>query len=111
MTIRKRQVQIMGSSYYPGAGLHIARMRGGQQLRVVREPDNPYGAEAIAVWIFNQKLGHFPAGFAKEIAPLMDAGMPVRVHKSYDPRFEKSGVIVVEWEPPDESSPVAGEDR
>ena len=104
MASEKRQVNIMGSPNYPGAGEQIVRMRPGQQLRVVREPKNPYDVNAIAVHIFNQKLGHFPRGFAAEVAPLMDAGYKVIAHKSRDPRFAQSGVMVVEWEKPDAPS-------
>ena len=100
MAKKQRQVQIMGSSFYTGAGAHIARMRAGQQLMVVREPTNKHDPNAIAVYIFNQQLGHLPRGFAAEIAPLMDAaGAPmVRAWKSKDPKFTGVGVIVVEWD-------------
>lgn len=99
MARKQRQVQIMGSSFYPGAANHIARMRPGQQLAVVREPTNKYDPNAVAVYIFNQQLGHFPRGFAAEIAPLIDAGTAdVKVWKSRLPKFDRVGVIVVEWE-------------
>jgi hypothetical protein len=98
MASQKKRVQIMGSSFYPGAGEQLARMRPGQQLRVEREPKNKYDTNTISVHIFNQQLGHFPRGFAAEIAPLMDAGNKVMAHKSRDPRFAGTGVIVVEWE-------------
>ena len=100
----------MGSSFYPGANHHIPRLQPGQQLRVEREPNNPYDANAISLHIFNQKLGHLPRGLAAEVAPLMDAGVTVNVTKSRDPRFEASGVVVVRWETPDEPPVVAGED-
>jgi HIRAN domain len=113
MAVQKRQVQIMGSSFYPGASEQIARMRPGQQLRLVREPQNPYDANAIAVHIFNQKLGHLARGFAAELAPFMDAdASQVKCWKSRDPRFAGSGVVVVQWETPDEpATSDAGEDR
>lgn len=98
MAIRKRQVQIMGSSFYPGAGNWLAKMRPGQQLRVEREPTNQYDPNAVAVYLFQQKLGHFPRGFASEVAPLMDAGNTLNATKSRDPRFAGTGIIVVEWE-------------
>jgi hypothetical protein len=99
MARKQRQVQIMGSSFYPGAGNHLARMRPGQQLAVVREPTNKYDPNAVAVYIFNQQLGHFPRGFAAELAPLIDAGTAaIKVWKSRDPKFDKAAVIVVEWE-------------
>ena len=111
MATEKRQVSIVGSSFYPGAGEQIIRMRPGQQLRVEREPNNEYDANAIAVHIFNQKLGHFPRGFAAEVAPLMDAGYKLIATKSRDPRFAGSGVMVVEWELPDGASVDAGADQ
>lgn len=98
MATEKRQVSIVGSSFYPGAGDQWARMRPGQPLRAEREPNNEYDANAVAVHIFNQKLGHFPRGFAAEVAPLMDAGKALKIWKSRDPRFGGSCVTVVEWE-------------
>jgi hypothetical protein len=111
MATEKRQVSIVGSSFYPGAGNWIAKLAGGQQLRVVREPENPYDPNAIAVFIFQQQLGHFPRGFAAEVAPLMDAGSRLVAYKSRDPRFMGSGVMVVEWEVPDAESADAGADQ
>lgn len=101
MSTEKRQVSIVGSSFYPGADVWLAKLAPGQRLRVEREPQNPYDANAIAVYIFQQKLGHFPRGFAAEVAPLMDAGKALVAWKSRDPRFAGTGVMVVEWEKPD----------
>jgi hypothetical protein len=88
----------MGSSFYPGASNTIARLRAGQVLRAEREPTNKYDRNAVSVYFCNQKLGHFPRGFAAEIAPFMDAGNPVTVYKSQDPKFERVGVIVAQWD-------------
>lgn len=98
MPTEKRQVSIVGSTFYPGAGDQWARMRPGQPLRAEREPNNEHDANAVSVHIFNQQLGHFPRGFAAEVAPLMDAGKKLTVWKSRDPRFGGSCVTVVEWE-------------
>ena len=111
MATEKRLISIVGSSFYPGAGEQIARLRAGQQLRVEREPRNEYDPNAISVHIFNQKLGHFPRGFAAEVAPIMDAGGGLSATKSRDPRFAGTGVMVVEWEIPDGPSADAGADR
>jgi hypothetical protein len=95
----QRQVQIMGSSFYPGAGTRIAGLGLGQRLSLKREPDNKFDKNAVAVYVFNQQLGHFPRGFAAEIAPLIDAGTAeVRAWKSQNPKFLGVGIIVVEWE-------------
>ncbi len=111
MATEKRQVSIVGSSFYPGAGQWLAKLAPGQQLRVEREPDNPYDANAIAVYIFQQKLGHFPRGFAAEVAPFMDAGRKLTANKSRDPRFAGTGVMVVEWELPDAAQTDARADQ
>lgn len=101
MGVQKRLASIMGSSFYPGASNWLPQLKPGQVLRVVREPTNAYDTNAIAVWVFQQQLGHLPRGLAAELAPFMDAGMPVKVHKSRDPRFGAAGVVVVTWETPD----------
>jgi HIRAN domain len=112
MATEKRQVNIVGSSFHPGASNWIAKMAPGQQLRVEREPKNKYDANAVAVYIFQQHLGYFPRGFAAEVAPLMDAGYELRAIKSRDPRFAGTGVMVVEWEKPDvQQGADAGEDQ
>lgn len=111
MVTAKIQVSIAGSSHYPGAVEQIVRLHPGQQLLVVREPKNPYDVNAIAVHLRNQKLGYFPRGFAAAFAPIIDAGLKVIAHKSRDPRFAQSGVIVVEWEVPDGSKADAGADQ
>jgi hypothetical protein len=111
MTVEKRQVNIVGSSFQPGAGNWIAKLAPGQQLRVERERDNKYDADAVAVYIFQQKLGYFPRGFAAEVAPLMDAGYALSAIKSRNPAFAGTGVMVVEWEKPDVQGADAGEDQ
>jgi hypothetical protein len=98
MGIERRQVSIVGSSFYPGADRWLAKLGPGQPLRVEREPNNEYDPNAVSVHIFQQKLGHFPRGFAAEVAPLMDAGKKLSAKKSHDPRFAGTGVMVVEWE-------------
>jgi hypothetical protein len=105
MATEKRLVSIVGSSFYPGAGNWIAKMARGQELRVERQPNNQYDANAVAVYVFNQQLGHFPRGFAAEVAPLMDAGKKLSATKSRDPRFDGQGVMVVEWETSDAQTP------
>jgi hypothetical protein len=99
MAKQQRQASIMGASFYPGAMNWITKMKPGQPLRLEREPNNPADVNAIAVYIFDQKLGHLPRGFAEELAPLADAGGVITAWKSQDPKFAGSGVIVVEWDP------------
>lgn len=112
MPIEKRQVAITGSSFHPGAGNWIARLKPGQQLLVLREPQNRYDPNAVSVWTFHQCLGYFPRGFAAEVAPLIDAGHPLSAKKSRDPKFAGTGVMLVEWDTdaPQVKQPPTGDD-
>jgi len=56
--------------------------RGGTQITLKREPDNPYGHEAIGVWVKGKgfifssdvQIGYIASDLAKRLAPIMDAG-------------------------------------
>jgi hypothetical protein len=53
----------------------VAMLRPGDRLQLLREPMNPYDENAIEVLGSNgQRLGYLPRGFARRLAPLMDAG-------------------------------------
>ncbi|TXD36729.1 hypothetical protein FRC98_12955 [Lujinxingia vulgaris] len=49
----------------------------GQRLRVVREPDNPYDARAIALYAGDRRIGYVPRRLNKMPARLLDAGWPL----------------------------------
>ena len=51
----------------------------GSMEEVVREPDNEYDKNAIALYVAGLKGGYVPRGLAKEIAPLIDAGYEARI--------------------------------
>ncbi|MDE0545477.1 HIRAN domain-containing protein [Microbacterium sp. C7(2022)] len=46
---------------------------GGQEYLLVREPDNEFDAQAIAVYGRGRKVGYVPASKAAALAPLLDA--------------------------------------
>ncbi len=96
LNVMSRQASIVGSSFHAGAANSIARLRIGQGLKMVREPDNKYDKNAIAVYYFQQCLGYIPRGLAAEIAPNMDLGLKTRVTKS--PKFPGTGVVDILWE-------------
>lgn len=52
----------------------IAGLRDGAELRMVRQADNPYDRNAIAVHYGQLQLGFINKGIASHIAPLMDGG-------------------------------------
>lgn len=77
-----RTFTIMGSSFLPGAGGLIDRLKPNQMLAFKREPTNQHHANAVLVMWGERKLGWLPRQLADTIAPLMDAGVQVIVRKS-----------------------------
>lgn len=71
-------VEIVGESHYQAA---LEQVAGGKTDRateaqaiayLVREPDNPFDRNAVAVYILGQKVGHLSRDDAEEYAPLLD---------------------------------------
>ena len=56
----------------------IAGLRADASLELLREPENPYDSNAIAVAYGNLRLGFFNRELAAHIAPVMDAGVRYR---------------------------------
>lgn len=55
----------------------IVTLTEGEQLKLMREPDNPYDSNAIrAITSAGYDAGHIRREIAAEIAPLIDAGIP-----------------------------------
>lgn len=73
---------IMGSSFVPGAGALIDKLKANQPIRLVREPNNPADKNAVMVVWDKRQLGWLPRGLAAVIAPLMDAGVDVIARKA-----------------------------
>jgi len=94
---------LAGFQYHQGKQLW-EDMKAGDELILVREPDNPYDAKAVRVDWRGQKLGYVPRRENADIARLMDKGAKLearisRLLESRDPwqrvRFE----ILVPLEP------------
>ncbi len=73
---------IVGVRFYQGAAELLSEVSpdGGRVpglLTLVREPDNQYDKNAIAVHFDGKKVGHIPAPQAKILAPMLDAGQKV----------------------------------
>lgn len=78
-----KEFTIMGSSFCPGAGALIDRLKPNQRLTLLREPDNPSGHKnAVLVMSGTTRLGWVPRGLADTIAPLMDLGTEVICRKA-----------------------------
>ena len=70
---------IVGVRFYTGAAERLADLYSDQAITLIREPDNKFDHNAIAVHVGddNMKCGHIPAPQAKFLAPLLDAGATI----------------------------------
>jgi hypothetical protein len=50
-------------------------MKGGDRVRLVREPDNQYDSNAVQVWFIAVWIGYIPKVANPAIAAAMDAGI------------------------------------
>lgn len=65
------------------AGIHVGNrpqiclhLRGGEELKIVREPENPYDRNAIAIYnTKGEQCGFVPGKMARWITPVLDAGV------------------------------------
>lgn len=75
---------VAGLQYYDYDRLDdlLGRLRpsAGDRLQLVRQPQNPYDANAVELrWRNGQfLLGHLPRQIAAQISPLIDAGQAIR---------------------------------
>lgn len=63
----------VGVRFYDGATAKLQDATDETSIILVREPDNKFDANAIAVLYDEMKCGHIPAAQAALIAPLLDA--------------------------------------
>lgn len=109
-----RQIQksftIMGSSFITGATGLIDRLKPGQPLTLLRQPNNPADANAVAIMWGSRGLGFMPRGLAAEIAPIMDSGVEVIVRKAPPlPSFGAyRGILELAYIPAEPAAPVTG---
>lgn len=85
---------IVGSKFYPVASSLIPRLKQGQRIALKREPTNKHDANAIAVHIMGNKVGHISAGVAENLAPIMDAGVALIATKC----GPMGGMIKLDWD-------------
>jgi hypothetical protein len=68
---------LAGFQYYEGKALW-EMMRVGDPLRLVREPQNPYDANAVRIEWRGEMLGYLPRRENADVARQMDLGAPVK---------------------------------
>lgn len=67
---------LAGFRYYAGETLW-QKMKAGDELALVREPDNAHDANAVRVEWRGHKLGYLPRAENRAVAAEMDRGTPV----------------------------------
>lgn len=50
----------------------------GDPVRLVREPDNPYDEDAVAVYVKHGQIGYVSRDYLHWLAPMLDEGMDVK---------------------------------
>jgi len=68
------KAHLRGLAYYDYRQVK-SRLAVGTELKLVREPDNPYDADAIAVYFGKHQLGYLPAVENAVMARMMDSGL------------------------------------
>jgi hypothetical protein len=97
-----RDFTIARINLIPGAHAIVQRLRQGAPLILARDPADKYDTNAIMVIAaappaMKHKIGYLPLGLAKELAPLMDAGVNIIARKAPNPLY---GVCQVAYIPP-----------
>lgn len=72
---------LAGFQFYSGKILW-SEMKVGDRLELVREPDNPYDANAVRVEWKGQKLGYVPRADNADLARHLDRGLTVEARIS-----------------------------
>ena len=68
---------VAGFQHYNGDEIW-GRMKAGDHLHLVREPNNPFDYDAVEVYRGRDKLGYLPRAHNSAIAQMMDRGMMIR---------------------------------
>ena len=80
---------VAGLQYHPGVHLLLSS---DDALRMVREPDNPYDANAVALYAGGIKLGYIPKRENTTTAMLLDQNVPMHA------KVEAFDAEVKSWE-------------
>ena len=100
---------LAGFQYHAGKALW-PRMQVGDALTLVREPDNPYDANAVRVEWQGQKIGYVPRRENTDVARFMDRGQPLeariaRLAEVRDPWSRVRFEILIPLQPAGQQAP------
>jgi len=101
--------QLAGFQYHAGKALW-PQMQVGDALTLVREPDNPYDANAVRVEWQGQKIGYVPRRENTDVARFMDRGQPLeariaRLAEGRDPWSRVRFEILIPLQPAGQQAP------
>jgi hypothetical protein len=84
---------IVGAKYRgPAALAALARLRPGDRLRLVREPDNPHDPNAVAVYSELLHLGYLPRGVNRPVSDLIMSADTVHAIVTHEAIVEEGQV-------------------
>lgn len=66
--------KIMGTSFVPNGQELLAKLKEGQELELIREPDNHIDKWAIQTHANGERIGYLAAHVVRELAPRIDEG-------------------------------------
>jgi hypothetical protein len=78
-SIKVLEPAVAGVMHYSNRS-RLMKIAEDDDLELEREPSNEYDANAIRVAHGGAKLGYVPREIAQVLAPLMDAGLPLRAY-------------------------------
>ncbi len=68
------KTEMVGMKFIPGAIEILSRLRGGEELQLIRETDNEADQNAVALHYDGMMLGYVPRAVNWNVAPMMDRG-------------------------------------
>ncbi len=106
MVASRFEIKAVGVTFHDGYpdNLYALRERfahGKGEASLIREPDNEYDKNAVAVLAGGEIIGHLPGWFAQKIAPEIDSGTRYRVVDAsvlVDPDHEDRPGLLLECE-------------
>jgi hypothetical protein len=85
---------VVGTRFRPNDAIQaVAKMRAGDPARLVREPSNPYDANAVQVWFLSLQVGYIPRQANARLAAAMDAGIKPVASVTQPPKIRGRTVI------------------
>ncbi len=90
------KTNIAGSCFHKGADQALAKLKGGDELLLLREPNNEFDRNAVAVvGRDGLKLGYVPRFNAPAVAKVLDSGIPCSCMKAHNKTLN---TIDITWE-------------